>query len=232
MSAASATLTKRKVDDGDAQSSQDNKRRRQQDQKETLSSTGNNSNTPPTNVSAPAQTSRKANSTAKSADDASPFDLSVMLQVLAPMGLTILFFLCLPVLLGPQRGGAILEKALKRAFRGGIPGFLSALVQIFALMWLRTTINYQFKTGAPLCKALRTLWAEGGLGRFYRGFLPAILLVPLSRFGDSAANAGVLALFEMAGSTIVPVALQTMVASAASTAWRVLLMPLVVLKVS
>lgn len=153
-----------------------------------------------------------------------------MLQVLAPMAVTILFFLCLPMLVGPERGGAILEKALARAFRGGIPGFVAALVQIFALMWLRTTINYQFKTGTPLCKALSTLWAEGGLGRFYRGFVPAIALVPLSRFGDSAANAGVLAIFEMVGSTIVPVAVQTLLASAASTAWRVLLMPLVVLK--
>merc|ERR1719362_956467 len=91
-------------------------------------------------------------------------------------------------------------------------------------------MNYQFKTGASLCKALRTLWAEGGLGRFYRGLLPAILLVPLSRFGDSAANAGVLALFEMTGSSIIPVAAQTMVASAASAGWRVLLMPLIVFK--
>ena len=176
----------------------------------------------------------KAKSTTESTADTTPLASSmpiVMLQVLAPMAVTILFFLCLPMLVGPERGGAILEKALARAFRGGIPGFVAALVQIFALMWLRTTINYQFKTGTPLCKALSTLWAEGGLGRFYRGIGPAIALVPLSRFGDSAANAGVLAIFEMVGSTIVPVAVQTLLASAASTAWRVLLMPLVVLKV-
>lgn len=175
----------------------------------------------------------KEKSTDESTADTAPLASSVpavMLQALAPMALTILLILCLPVLLGPDKGGAILEKALSRAFRGGIPGFVAALVQIFSLMWLRTTINYQFKTGTPLCKALRTLWAEGGLGRFYRGLLPAIALVPLSRFGDSATNAGVLAVFQMAGSTIVPVAVQTLLASAASTAWRVLLMPLVVLK--
>ena len=178
-----------------------------------------------------------SNSTVKSKNDDKDVTVAyvstvpiVLLQVLAPMGLTIFFFLCLPMLLGP-RGGAILEQALSRAFRGGIPGFMAAVVQIFSLMWLRTTINYQFKTGTPLCKALRTLWAEGGLGRFYRGLLPAVLLVPLSRFGDSAANAGVLYLFETVGTSVIPVALQTLAASATSTGWRVLLMPLVVLKV-
>jgi hypothetical protein len=42
-----------------------------------------------------------------------------------------------------QLGGAIVSKALGKAFRGGIPGAVSALLQIVLLMWLRTTINYQ-----------------------------------------------------------------------------------------
>jgi hypothetical protein len=102
-------------------------------------------------------------------------------------------------------------------------------VQIGSLMWLRTTINSQYKTGATLRATLRALWREGGVGRFYRGFAPAIALVPLSRFGDTAANAGMLALLE-GSAWFGNVALKTAAASAASMVWRALLMPLVVLK--
>ena len=60
-------------------------------------------------------------------------------------------------------------------------------------------------------------------------FAPAIALVPLSRFGDTAANAGMLALLENSTWTN-NVALKTAAASATSMVWRALLMPLVVLK--
>lgn len=39
-------------------------------------------------------------------------------------------------------------------------------------------------------EALRHLYKEGGVVRFYRGLGPALLQGPLSRFGDTAANAG------------------------------------------
>ena len=42
----------------------------------------------------------------------------------------------------------------------------------------------------------RTLWNQGGVRRFYRGFGPALFQGPLSRFGDTAANVGILALLE------------------------------------
>ena len=38
---------------------------------------------------------------------------------------------------------SILTKAGKRALGGGIPGFLAMIVQVVALMWLRTLVNYQ-----------------------------------------------------------------------------------------
>ena len=57
-------------------------------------------------------------------------------------------------------------------------------------MWLRTTINYQYRYGTTTGQALRTLYKEGGIPRFYRGLLPALVQGPLSRFGDTAANAG------------------------------------------
>jgi hypothetical protein len=53
---------------------------------------------------------------------------------------------------------------------------------------------------------------EGGVARFYRGVSFAIIQNPLSRFGDTAANTGVLvALGELAPN--MPVATQTAFAS-------------------
>ena len=59
-------------------------------------------------------------------------------------------------------------------------------------------------------EALRFVFADGakdgggtlgGIRRFYRGYGPAILQGPLSRFGDTAANEGMLALLEGSETT-------------------------------
>jgi hypothetical protein len=155
-------------------------------------------------------------------------DMFMILTALLPMFVALLFLGCLPHLLGQESGGLILNKALTKAFRGGIPGSAAAAVQILSLMWLRTIVNYQYKTGKSFSNSFHTLLNEGGARRFYRGFLPAILLVPLSRFGDTAANAGVFAL--LSTSPAIPVLAKTALASLASSLWRILLMPLVVLK--
>jgi hypothetical protein len=42
----------------------------------------------------------------------------------------------------------------------------------------------------------RTLYADGGIPRFYRGVLPALVQGPLSRFGDTASNTGMLTLLD------------------------------------
>jgi hypothetical protein len=49
-------------------------------------------------------------------------------------------------------------------------------------------MNYQFKNGGGFVSTLRTLYSEGGVVRFYRGILPALIIGPMSRFGDTAAN--------------------------------------------
>jgi hypothetical protein len=41
--------------------------------------------------------------------------------------------------------GEVLNKAAKRAMGGGIPGMIAMAIQVFALMWMRTTINYQYR---------------------------------------------------------------------------------------
>ena len=63
--------------------------------------------------------------------------------------------------------------------------------------------------------------------RFYRGVGPALLQAPLSRFGDTAANAGMLALLEEYEATrTAPVMLKTAAASFAAASFRVVLMPI------
>jgi hypothetical protein len=74
--------------------------------------------------------------------------------------------------------------------------------------------------------ALRTLYADGGIPRFYRGVLPALVQGPLSRFGDTAANTGMLTLMDSYESTRnLNVGLKTVSASAAAAVWRIFLMP-------
>ena len=74
----------------------------------------------------------------------------------------------------------------------------AAVAQVLLLMWLRTTMNYQYRHGTGAAETFRLLYAEGGVRRFYQGLPWALLQTPLTRFGDTAANSGVLLLL---GST-------------------------------
>ena len=46
-------------------------------------------------------------------------------------------------------------------------------------------------------EAFSQLYADGGIARFYQGYAYAMMAGPLSRFGDTAANAGILALCDV-----------------------------------
>ena len=75
--------------------------------------------------------------------------------------------------------------------------------------------------------ALRTLYADGGIPRFYRGVLPALFQGPLSRFGDTAANTGILTLLSNLEQTKdLAVGVKTIAASAAAALFRIALMPI------
>lgn len=82
------------------------------------------------------------------------------------------------------------------AVRGGTAGAVAMFCNVGALMWMRTTINYQYRNGGTFPQALKTLYADGGVPRFYRGVLPALVQGPLSRFGDTAANTGIMTMFD------------------------------------
>lgn len=121
----------------------------------------------------------------------------------------------------------IREKSMKRAFRGGIAGSAAMTVQVCSLMWMRTTMNYQYRNGTTTTQALKTLYADGGVRRFYRGIGPALFQGPLSRFGDTAANTGTLAVLNSHPNTKdLPTAVKTLGASLMAASWRIFLMPI------
>ena len=110
----------------------------------------------------------------------------------------------------------ILAKAGRRALGGGISGALAGVFQVLLLMWLRTTMNYQYRYGGGFTEALQSLWDQGGIPRLYQGFQWAVIQNPLSRFGDTASNAGMMALWDsFEGTKSLPAAAKTVTASAA-----------------
>ena len=126
----------------------------------------------------------------------------------------------------PPGAPSPLRRAFRDALGGGVPGAAAMGVQVTALMWLRTTMNYQYRTGATLAVAMRALYADGGARRFYAGYPAAMIQAPLSRFGDTAANAGTLSLLAANPATAdLPVAVKTASASLAAAAFRSALMP-------
>ena len=121
----------------------------------------------------------------------------------------------------------LLKMSLNRALGGGTAGAMAMGINVLTLMWLRTTVNYQYRYGTSTTTALKTLYKEGGVPRFYRGLFPALFQGPLSRFGDTAANTGVLALLDSMDSTKnLNVGLKTALCSATAAVWRIALMPI------
>mmetsp|Transcript_9360 Transcript_9360/g.27952 ORF Transcript_9360/g.27952 Transcript_9360/m.27952 type:complete len:443 (+) Transcript_9360:344-1672(+) len=123
--------------------------------------------------------------------------------------------------------GDIFRKAWRRALGGGLPGAAAGVVQVFALMWLRTTINYQCRYGGSFFRTLSLLYGDGGIRRFYRGIGFALFQAPFSRFVATASNEGVLALLASLPRTKhwTP-AVTTLFASITVGAFRILLMPI------
>lgn len=72
-----------------------------------------------------------------------------------------------------------------------------------------------------MSEAIQQLYADGGIPRFYRGLVPALCMMPLSRFGDIFSN-------EVAReflSESFPAAVVTMFASSLAAGWRILISP-------
>jgi len=131
---------------------------------------------------------------------------------------------------------AVMKKAKEDALRGGLAGAAAMCINVGALMWMRTTVNFQYKYGMGTMEAFKHIYNDGGRGwrgilRFYKGVGPALIQGPLSRFGDTAANEGAMAVMDNHPAfENMPTALKSVGASAAAASFRVFLMPIDCLK--
>ncbi|KAI8935616.1 hypothetical protein NX059_007145 [Plenodomus lindquistii] len=124
-----------------------------------------------------------------------------------------------------------LKGALKRALGGGLSGAAAMVLQVLLLMPIRTIMNYQYRHGSSLTVATKTLYVDGGIGRYYQGMGAALFQGPIARFGDTAANAGILALLQSNGYLKqLPSPIQTIFASLCAAAFRMVLTPIDTLK--
>jgi Mitochondrial carrier protein len=77
-----------------------------------------------------------------------------------------------------------------------------------------------------MTQATMTLYEDGGWKRYYQGISAALIQGPVSRFGDTAANAGILALLQSNPfMRKLPSPVQTVFASLAAAAFRMTLTP-------
>jgi len=126
-----------------------------------------------------------------------------------------------------KKNNDIFTKAYNKAIGGGLAGSSAMIIQITSLMWLRTTMNYQYRYGGNFKLSMNKLYLDGGISRFYRGYSAAIAIGPLSRFGDTASNAYILSLLE---KSTIPISIQTLFGSFAAASWRASLMPIDAIK--
>ncbi|KAF8628770.1 hypothetical protein AX15_003727 [Amanita polypyramis BW_CC] len=105
------------------------------------------------------------------------------------------------------------------------------ILQVLTLMPLRTVMNYQYRYGTMMTPAIRILYADGGWTRFYQGISAALIQGPVSRFGDTAANAGILALLQSNPfMKKLPTLIKTAFASIAAAGFRMILTPIDTIK--
>ncbi|KAF5349984.1 hypothetical protein D9756_009082 [Leucocoprinus leucothites] len=70
--------------------------------------------------------------------------------------------------------------ALMKALGGGLSGAAAMILQVLSLMPLRTIMNYQYRYGTSFTNATKTLYADGGWGRYYQGLTAALFQGPIS----------------------------------------------------
>ncbi|KJR88189.1 mitochondrial carrier protein [Sporothrix schenckii 1099-18] len=120
-----------------------------------------------------------------------------------------------------------LKDALKKALGSGVSGAAAMVLQVLLLMPLRTIMNYQYRFGHSFSEATAILYRERGVSRYYDGLGAALVQGPISRFGDTAANAGILALLH-SNSYLkdLPSLIQTVFVSLCAAAFRIVLTPI------
>jgi len=133
----------------------------------------------------------------------------------------------------PGSTRANLWNSFQDAWGAGKAGFSAAIVSVLTLMWLKTATVYQYRYGGDLKSALKKLMAQGGISRLYQGMPIALVEGPLARFGDTAAQVGVLAFLNSFPETAaLPIPIRTAAVSINVCVWRILCLPLDTSKVA
>jgi len=123
--------------------------------------------------------------------------------------------------------GLDLEKLLERSWKSGRSGASAMAINVTTFMWMRTIMNYQYSHGGTITGVARTLYRQGGVRRFYRGYSLALIQGPVSRFGDTFSNTLALATLE---DTTLSTTTKTVAASITAGLFRILLLPIDTIK--
>ena len=91
-----------------------------------------------------------------------------------------------------DKGTMTVGAALHHSYRVGLSGAGAMSFSVVTLMWLHTIVTYQQRHGTNFRETCKELWRAGGVGRFYRGVIPSLVVAPLCRFGDTLSNEMVL----------------------------------------
>ena len=87
-------------------------------------------------------------------------------------------------------------------------------------------MNFQYRYGQTTTQATKTLYRDGGWTRYYQGLTAALIQGPLARFGDTAANVGILALLQSNSyMKRLPSPVKTVFAAVMAAAFRMILTP-------
>jgi len=137
------------------------------------------------------------------------------------------------VVLAVVKGGAKFDfmGSLKKAIGGGVSGAAAMVIQVLALMPLRTIMNFQYRFGGSMITSTKELWREGGFPRYYAGLTAALFQGPIARFADTFANVGILAL--LSSNPVLnklPSPAKTAFASVAAALFRMILVPIDTIK--
>ena len=57
-------------------------------------------------------------------------------------------------------------------------------LQITSFMWIRTATNFQYRYGLSIKDTFKKIYKDGGILRFYHGYVPCLAMGSLCRFGD------------------------------------------------
>ena len=118
---------------------------------------------------------------------------------------------------------SLLNEAFHKSLNVGLAGYSAMIVQVASMMWLRTTMNYQFKNGGTTLNTIKLLYNQGGIPRFYKGVSFALINAPLSRFGDTAANMSVMTYFKDSDLNTIQ---KTAIGSSLAGLWRLSIIPI------